>query len=146
MCTSWRSFLETSEDSFPSSYEKVKSELHLIDFEKACEPPASAEDIKRMRREGQIARKRNNEQEDGEFAAADDDDKDNATDGEKNKRTKTRDDSKSHIPTSSFVPRSEKPREEVIKELYPDRDQQTAFVKNLDFSICLLYTSPSPRD
>ena len=135
LCTSWRSFLETSEDSFPSSYEKVKSELHLIDFEKACEPPASAEDIKRMRREGQIARKRNNEQEDGEFAAADDDDKDNATDGEKNKRTKTRDDSKSHIPTSSFVPRSEKPREEVIKELYPDRDQQTAFVKNLDFSI-----------
>jgi RNA-binding protein 39 len=107
----------------------------LIDFEKACEPPASAEDIKRMRREGQIARKRNNEQEDGEFAAADDDAEDNATDGEKNKRTKTRDDSKSHIPTSSFVPRSEKPREEVIKELYPDRDQQTAFVKNLDFSI-----------
>ena len=60
LCTSWRNFLETSRDSFPSSYEKVKSELCSIDFEKACAPPMSAEDIKRMRREGQIARKRNN--------------------------------------------------------------------------------------
>ena len=60
LCTSWRNFLETSRDSFPSSYEKVKSELCSFDFEKACAPPMSAEDIKRMRREGQIARKRNN--------------------------------------------------------------------------------------
>ena len=37
--------------------------------------------------------------------------------------------------TGAFVPRSEKPREEVIKSLYPNRDQQTAFVKNLDFNV-----------
>ena len=130
LCTSWRSFLETSGESFPSSYEKVKSELHSIDFEQACAPPVSAEDIKRMRREGQISRKRNNEQEDVGI-----DDQDNAMATEKSKRTKAGDDSKSHVPPATFVPRSEKPREEVIKELYPDRDQQTAFVKNLDFSV-----------
>ena len=129
LCTSWRNFLETSRDSFPSSYEKVKSELCSIDFEKACAPPMSAEDIKRMRREGQIARKRNNMEDD------DDDDEGNVKGDEKNKRTKAQDDSKSHVPPASFVPRSEKPREEVIKSLYPNRDQQTAFVKNLDFSV-----------
>jgi squamous cell carcinoma antigen recognized by T-cells 3 len=116
LCNAWRSFLETSPESFRSSYSTVKSELQSIAVEKACAPPISGEDLKRMRREGQLVKKRK-EQEDSEPF------------DDKNKRTKL------SLYDRSHPPRSEKPRLEVIKELYPDRDKKTCFIKNLDFSV-----------
>ena len=38
-------------------------------------------------------------------------------------------------PTGVFRSTLRETTEEVIKSLYPNRDQQTAFVKNLDFNV-----------